>query len=252
MSRRWFALGGGALTLGIILFGGFWLFFGGDEPPPVSLDDAVAAASEGSRGAEGNATSEAASAGTAAASATSGADDGSLAGAWVVDPSASFVGYRIQEELSSIGAATAVGRTSDVEGALEFDGDAITSVEVTANLQALTSNDDRRDRQLRRQALETNAFPEASFVLAEPIAIEGDPGSGEPIAATAVGDLTLHGVTNRVEVALEGRYVEGRVVVVGSTVIRLADYGIERPTAPLVLSVSEEASMEMQLIFVRG
>ncbi|MCA9849853.1 MAG: YceI family protein, partial [Dehalococcoidia bacterium] len=76
--------------------------------------------------------------------------------------------------------------------------------------------------------------------------------SGEPISATAVGDLTIHGVTNRVELALQGQLVDGRVVVVGSTVIVLADYDIEQPSSIAVLSVSEEGTMEMQLVFVRA
>ena len=145
-----------------------------------------------------------------------------------------------------------MGRTSDVTGTLEFDGSTITSVDVTADLSTLQSDDDRRDGQLKRQALETNEFPEASFVLTDPIAIEGDPASGEPISATAVGDLTIHGVTNRVELALQGQLVDGRVVVVGSTVIVLADYDIEQPSSMAVLSVSEEGTMEMQLVFVRA
>lgn len=178
--------------------------------------------------------------------------EGDLSGTWAVDQANSFVGYRIEEELASIGATTAVGRTSDVTGALEFDGTTISSVEVTANLQTLRSDDDRRDGQLRRQALETNQFPEATFVLVEPIRVEGDPAVGDVIAATAVGDLTVHGVTNRVALDLEGQLVDGRVVVVGSTVILLADYGIAKPQAMSVLSVSDEATMEMQLVFVRA
>ena len=164
----------------------------------------------------------------------------------------SFVGYRIDEELARIGSATAVGRTSDVTGTLEFDGATITAVEVMANLQGLRSDDDRRDGQLERQALETGAFPEATFVLAEPITVEGDPASGDPIEATAMGSLTIHGVTNPVELALTGQLVDGNVIVVGSTDILLADYDIEQPESMMVLSVAEEATMELQLVFKRG
>ncbi len=250
-------------------FGGWYFFIRGDEPPPVSLADAVAAASSATAaasatedgaddGSTGAAAATAAATTTTAATtpATGGAAGdtagGDLSGTWTVAPANSFVGYRIDEELARIGSATAVGRTSNVTGSLEFDGETIIAVGVTADLSTLVSDDDRRDGQLRRQALETNQFPEATFVLVEPIDIEGDPASGEPIAATAVGDLTIHGVTNRVELELQGQLVDGQVVVVGSTVIRLADYDIDEPQSMMVLSVSDEATMEMQLVFVRA
>ena len=261
MSTRWMALGGALLAVGLLAFGGWWSFLRGDEPPPVSLEEAVAAVSSSTASptptppgtatpGDGPASGVAATESPSPAGGDGSAGEGaSLQGRWVVVPGDSFVGYRIQEELARIGSTTAVGRTSDVEGTLEFDGASVTTVAVTANLQTLASDDSRRDGQLRRQALETNTYPEASFTLAEPIAIEGDPADGETISATAVGDLALHGVTRRVEIPLEGRLVDGQVVVVGSLEVLLADYGIDRPTAPLVLSVSEQATVEMQLVF---
>lgn len=252
------------LVVAVVAFGGWYFLVRGDEPAEVSLADAVssvtgstapaaATTAATSEGAQNDPTASAtAGDATATTEVAPAAASGDLGGTWTLDSANSFVGYRIDEELRVIGSTTAVGRTSDVTGALEFDGSTITAVEVVADLSTLASDDDRRDGQLRRQALETNQFPEATFVLTEPIAIDGDSGSGETIAATAVGDLTIHGVTNRVELALEGQLVDGVVVVVGSTVILLADYDIEKPSALSVLSVSDEATMEMQLVFTRG
>ena len=71
---------------------------------------------------------------------------------------------------------------------------------VTANLAALESDDDRRDGQLRRQALETDAFPQAAFRLTSPIELDTEPEDGASVSATATGELTLHGVTKTVEI----------------------------------------------------
>lgn len=266
-NRIFMAAAVAVVAVAAVGFGGWYFLIRGDEPPPVNLADAVAAASSATATGDSNTantatpTTEATESATGSATASAeGATDGAaaggdLSGTWTIDASNSetFVGYRIEEELAQIGSATAVGRTSDVTGTLEFDGTTITAVEVTADLSTLTSDDDRRDGQLQRQALESSTYPEATFALAEPITIEGDPASGEPITATAVGDLTIHGVTNRVELALEGQLTDaGQVVVVGSTPILLADYGIEQPESMMVLSVSDEATMEMQLIFVRA
>jgi len=246
---RLVVLGVSAVLVAALAIGGGWYFFlRGDELPPVSLAEAITGASGITTAVPATTSTPAVSSVTATGATTSSSDGGT----WTLDAGASFVGYRIDEVLSSVGSTTAVGRTSAVEGALEFDGAAITSVSVTADLRQLSSDDSRRDGQLQRQALETDRFPEATFTLVEPIAIEGDAAAGESIAATAIGDLTLHGVTNRVELALEGQLVDGAVIVVGSTVIALADYDIATPRAMLVLSVADEAIMELQLVFRRA
>lgn len=254
-----FGAGAAVVALAVLAFGGWYLFIRSDAPPPASLADAVASVASTTATATattgGASTAEASPTGTSSAGTEGGATgsaDGDLSGTWSVDAANSFVGYRIEEELARIGSATAVGRTSDVSGTLAFDGTTISAVEVVADLRTLKSDDERRDGQLQRQALESNEFPDATFVLAEPIAVEGDPASGEAIAATAVGDLTIHGVTNRVELSLEGQLVDGQVVVVGSTPILLSDYGIDAPESMMVLSVADEAMMEMQLIFTRA
>jgi polyisoprenoid-binding protein YceI len=239
---------GGLLTLAVLgavgLFAIWFFLIRSDAPPPVNLDAAVSGVTTSTPSSD--------------ASGTPDDPDGSIAqpdgyeGTWVLDPSGSFVGYRVREELAGIGATTAVGRTSDVSGSVEFDGEVITGVEIVADLSTLQSDDSRRDGQLRRQALETDRFPEGTFSLSEPIDIGEVPADGVTIAATAVGDLTLHGVTQTVEVPLEGRLVGEAVVVVGSINIAFADYDISPPTAGVVLSVEDEAVMELSLVFRRG
>jgi polyisoprenoid-binding protein YceI len=155
-----------------------------------------------------------------------GSADGSLEGTWTLVAADSFVGYRVKEN----SLARRSGRSnSAVTGCWSSTVLAITAVEVFADLTQLKSDDDRRDGRLRSQGIEWGTFPEASFVLAEPIALDGVPAEGETISATAVGDLTLHGVTNRVEFPLEGTLSNGLVVVVGSLLIQFADYDMEAP-----------------------
>ena len=73
--------------------------------------------------------------------------------------------------------------------------------------------------------------------------------AGEPVEVTAAGALTIHGVTNEVEVALEAQLVDGTAVVVGSIPIVFSDYDVEPPTAPVVVSVADEGTVEFQLLF---
>ncbi len=266
--RLW--LGGAAALAVIALVGaGLWYFVLREEaPPPVSLADAISSAAAtpaataaatpaATAAATPAATAAATPAATAAATAAAAVagDDGErgLEGAWrLVEGGDSFVGYRVREELVGIGAKTAVGRSGVVTGTLEFDGSAITAASFEADLTRLESDDSRRDRALRGRGIETAVFPTATFVLSAPIAVGDAPGEGVAVAATAVGELTLHGVTRTVEIALEGQLSDGLVVVVGSTEIEFSDYDIVPPSAPIVLSIEDRGVMEFQLIFERA
>ena len=174
-------------------------------------------------------------------------------GDWVIDPTNTIVGYRIEEELAGIGGNTAVGRTSEVTGSLTLDGAAITAVSVTVDMTTLQSGDNRRDRQMRTRGFQSSQFPEATFVLDEPIMLDEVPQVGETITATALGTLTLHGVSRSVEVSLEAQLIDAStIVVVGSTEVALADYDINPPTGFSVLSVADVGLFEFQLTFKAG
>jgi polyisoprenoid-binding protein YceI len=243
--RSWLRLGLGVLLLAVAAAGAFglWYFFLRSGPlPAVSLPSLPPASPA--------ASSPAAS--TPGASAGVGLD-----GTWQVDLtvgsfedfSGSFVGYRVQEELASIGAQEAVGRTPDVTGTMTISGTTITGVDVTADLTTLESDDDRRDGQLRRQGIETGTFPTSTFRLTTPIDLGTLPAEGETISVTATGELTLHGQSHAVEVPLQARLSDGVISVTGSIPIAFADYGIERPTSMLVLSIADEGTMEFQIHF---
>ena len=128
-------------------------------------------------------------------------------------------------------------------------GTQITAVEVAGDLTTLKSDDDRRDGQLQRQALETAEFPQATFKLTTPIELGSVPTDGKPISATATGELTLHGVTKTVQVPIEARLSGDVVTVVGSVAIQFADYSVDRPTSFAVLSIEDHGTMEFQLHF---
>ncbi|MCY4640229.1 MAG: YceI family protein [Chloroflexi bacterium] len=275
-TRRFWLGGAAALAAAALVAFGLWYFVLREEaPPPVSLADAVssaaatpspaaatpspaaatpspAAATPAAPPAATPTAAAVASPTTVAGAGSSGGTGEGLEGTWSLAAGGdSFVGYRVREELVGIGAKTAVGRTSAVSGAIEFDGSAITVVSVEADLTQLQSDDSRRDRALRGRGIETSRFPTAAFELAEPIVIDGPLEEDVPVAATAVGRLTLHGVTRTIEIGLEGQLSGGRVVVVGSTEIEFSDYEIVAPSAPIVLSIEDRGVMEFQLIFER-
>jgi polyisoprenoid-binding protein YceI len=256
---RLFIVGGLAILLAAaVAAGGLFYLFGRSTPAAVSLTAASSPAVTASASASASATESAATA--TAEDSTDGVDTADLSGTWTVDASvgsftdftSSFVGYRVEEELANVGAATAVGRTPNVSGTLVLDGTTISSVSIEADVSTLQSANDMRDGQLQRQALETSTFPTASFVLTKPIELDGLPADGDTISVTATGDLTLHGVTRSVEIPLEAKLSDGVVTVVGSTTIAFADYGMSSPQSMMVLSIADQGVMELQLQFTKA
>ena len=258
LRNRWVAIALGAIVIALLAgaaMGFSYLFLREPAPAAVGLSSGSPAPTTAAASADPSPDA------TAAASASgSSATGGGLDGTWNVDPavgsfsdfSGSFVGYRVEEELANVGAATAVGRTPDVTGSLTLDGTQITAVDITADLSTLQSDKSQRDGQLRRQALETSQFPTATFSLTQPIDLGSVPADGQIIQTTATGDLTIHGVTKSVQIPVEARLSGDVVTVTGSIEIAFADYSISRPTSFAVLSIADHGTMEFQLQLTKG
>lgn len=191
---------------------------------------------------------------SASAPATAPAPD--VEGTWLVDPAAgrevdgTSAGFRIVEELARIGVTEAVGRTELVSGSLTITGRTISDVAVSVDMASLETDDSHRDSHVR-SALATGEFPTATFALSEPIELDAIPAEDETISVVATGTMTIRGVTNVVQVAIDGRLVDGTLVVVGSLPVRFTDYAVEVPRSAAVISVADEGTIEFQLFLVR-
>jgi polyisoprenoid-binding protein YceI len=181
----------------------------------------------------------------------------SLDGSWQVntslgsmnDFSSSWVGYRVQEQLAGVGGHTAVGRTPKVTGSLKLAGSTVSAVSITADLTVLASDSAQRDDQLRRQSLQTDTFPTATFTLTAPVALGSLPADGATVGATATGDLTIHGVTKSVQISIQAQRQGGIIAVAGSIPIVFGDYGFQGPSSFAVVSVNDHGVMELHLLF---
>ena len=248
MTRRTpIVIGAAVVVLALVVAGGLWWFLRDDAPDAVSLDAARESV-------------EATSSTTAASGAPQQPAAAGIDGVWTVDTatgefdfesaSGTFAGFRVQEELSTIGSTTAVGRTGDVSGSITIDGEAVSEGSFTVDLTTITTNDERRDSRVQ-SALDTGAHPDATFTLTAPIELGPGAVDGAPVATTATGDLEIKGTTRPVEVAVEAQLVDGVIVIVGSVDILFSDFGVETPSAPIVLSVDDEGVMEFQLLMNR-
>jgi polyisoprenoid-binding protein YceI len=217
------------VVLGGLAFAGWWFWLRTDTPPPATLRD------------------EQGEGGTIPEGVTPDGD-------WAVEAGDGvFVGYRIKEVFGGDTLKReVVGRSGAVEGSMTIDGTTVESVEVTADVGALESDQGRRDNYLRGDALETDEFPEASFVLTEDIDLGTVPQPGQVLETDVSGELTLHGVTNEVVVSVEARWDGERIQLAGSAPIVLADYDITAPDIAGLATVDEQGSWEFELTCTRA
>lgn len=208
-------------------------------PAAVTIDDAVAGAQTTPSPSE---------------EATTDAEPQPLEGAWSVDTAAvafdfgtsagSFLGFRIDEELSSVGATEAVGRTPAVTGEIAVSGTTLEAATIEGSVEALTTDDSRRDR----KAQAAIAASPLSFTLTGPVELRQPEAIGEVVEVQATGDLTVNGVTREVTLPLSFAYAAPELLVVtGSFEVTLLDHEISKPTAPFVLSIADVGTVELQL-----
>lgn len=237
----------GVLVVGVAAL--LFYFFAGTAPSEVDIESAAAAVST---------TAE--TEGTTGAT-TAAAIDG-VQGTWTVDTSvgeftvtedteATFAGFRVNEVLDAIGDTVAVGRTPNVAGTLEIDGTTLGAADITVDLTSIVSDRGRREGAIQ-QALNTSANPEATFVLTEAIDLGAEAETGATVSASATGDLTINGVTQPVTIPIEAKLVEGLIIVTGSTDVVFADFTVDTPSAPIVLSLEDQGILEFQLWFTRA
>ena len=280
-SRRHITLALVALALVLLGVGGVIWFLGGSAPEAVDITAATAdledtttsdTAAEDNTAEDTSAATAAdttASAGTSAATGTSAETDTAtaatsttgIAGTWAVDTSigtfsiadttGTFVGFRVAEELASIGATEAVGRTPAVSGSVTIEGTTLTAASIEADLTQIVSDESRREDSIQR-ALGTSANPTATFTLTQPVELGEAAATGEVVTVTATGTLTVNGVTQEVTVPLSAQLTGDVVTVTGSFDITFADYGVSAPSAPIVISVADTGTVELQLYLTQG
>ena len=169
-------------------------------------------------------------------------------GEWVAT-SESVVGYRVKEIL--FGQSTeGVGRTNAVTGSLVIADSTVNSATFSVDMGTLTSDSDRRDRQVSGRILDVASFPTATFELTEPIVLTPAALDGAELSVTAAGTLTLRGVTKQVSIPLVAKLVDGKVSVNGSLEIVFAEWSIPDPSISAIV-VEDRGLLEFLIVFSR-
>lgn len=153
---------------------------------------------------------------------------------------------------------TVVGVTSLVEGELTVDPSDAASVqvgEIRIDARDLTTDDDRRTNRLRNDILKSSQDA-YRYITFRPTNIDGLPAAaapGDAFAFQVTGDLTIIDTTLPVTFDMTVTAVDGSTVQgAGSAVIRYADFGINIPRVPMVASVEDDVTLEIDFTAQAG
>jgi polyisoprenoid-binding protein YceI len=159
--------------------------------------------------------------------------------------------YKVEEVLASQGFKVATGETSELVGRIVFDADgAIVADESSIVIQAgtLKTDNDRRDRYVREQTLQTANYPEIIF---HPTAAEGLPSplseaSGEVEFALS-GDLTIRDQTRPVIWNVTAEF-DGSITGLAVIDIDFEQFGMDKPSVAVVVSVGDTIRLELDFV----
>ena len=100
---------------------------------------------------------------------------------------------------------------------------------ITVDLSTLQTDSPRRDNYVRRNTLETDTYPTATF---NSISAQGLPSSysdGQTVHFQLTGNLTMHGKTNKEVFDVQGKVVGKSITGMATSTIYMTDFGIEPP-----------------------
>ncbi len=167
------------------------------------------------------------------------------------DATSTFAGFRVDEELRNVGQTEAVGRTPAVAGTLDIDGTLLQEALIEVDFTQLVSDIPRRDNAMK-DSMNVQEYPIATFALTEPIDFGAVPTDGDSTDFTAVGDLTVNGITRPTEFAMEASLADGNILVVGRTPVVFERFFIRAPKAGPVVDIADEGTIELQIWFTRA
>jgi polyisoprenoid-binding protein YceI len=174
---------------------------------------------------------------------------GPLDGRWEATVG-SVAGFRVQETALGISNDT-VGRTSAVTGTVVVSGGRLTSAAVRVDLTAVMVNG--KPQPQFATSLDTRRYPEATFILGQPVTLGSAFASGATIAVTAKGRLELNGTSRPVTVTVSGRGDGSVLQVAGSIPVTFSTWDITGPSGyGFLASLANHGVAEFLLNLHRG
>lgn len=144
------------------------------------------------------------------------------------DENTTSVGFTFFEILPSDRRETS-GSTQAVEGYATIEGGTLKAGEITVDMAEVSTDNERRDINVRTKILNTNQYPTATFSVTEPADVSRVPGDGTPGKVTLDGEMEIRGETRPLSHEFDVLRDGDRLILSGDVLIDRHEYGVESP-----------------------
>lgn len=170
-------------------------------------------------------------------------------GTWTVrknkGDNATSVGYTFPEVLPGDRRVTSAS-TQEVVGQAVIEAGKLKSADISIDMTGLSSDNERRDVNVRNKIFATDEYPTATFALTEPVDVSSVPEDATVGQVTLNGDLTIRGETEPVTADFDVLRDRDRVVIAGTIPINRLDFGVETPEF-VAATIAEDGEINIRL-----
>ena len=171
-------------------------------------------------------------------------------------PNGTQAQYRVREQFANRDFPTdAVGTTKSVTGAIVIQPDGTpdpAQSRIVVDLSTLRSDENRRENSIKRNTLQTDQYPTATFV---PTSVQDLPSSlptSGDVKFQVTGDMTVHGVTRPATWQVTGHISGQEMTGQATAAFKFADFGMDVPKVAILLSVEDDIRLELDYHIMRS
>jgi polyisoprenoid-binding protein YceI len=149
-------------------------------------------------------------------------------------PAQTTASYSVYENLifQSKPNNDAIGTTHSVQGSFKIRTGAsplVAAMNITVDLRTLQSDAQRRDSFIQQNSLQTDTYPNATFVSVSTQDLPSSYSAGQTVHFQLTGNLTMHGKTNKEVFDVQGKVVGNTITGTATSTIYMTDFGIQPP-----------------------
>lgn len=172
---------------------------------------------------------------------------------YTINSDESLATFQVTEELAGQGLNDAIGTTNAVIGTLLVDNDGrpLECSRIDVDLRTLVTDESRRDARIQ-DALSTQDFPVATFIVTDVPDLEAPLTEGEEVQFTLVGNLSIHGIEKQVGWDATVTLEEGGLSGSATTVIQFADFEVDKPVMGPVMSIEDDVTLTIDIVAAAG
>ncbi|HJT59996.1 MAG TPA: YceI family protein [Ktedonobacteraceae bacterium] len=126
----------------------------------------------------------------------------------------------------------AVGTTHSVQGNFKIrtsGSPLVAAMNIQVDLRTLQSDAAMRDNYVRRNTLETDTYPYATFVSVSTQGLPASYSDGQTVHFQLTGNLTMHGKTNKEVFDVQGKVVGNTITGTATSTIYMTDFDMQPP-----------------------